>query len=136
MIRIQLVTIALIIGISSIWVSPTARAADNVTYEVVSNDVAVANIEYFDSSERKVLYAVPLPWRMSVTVLDALNPSTDGAEVRADWRPHVCDGRAWCPEARPNYWVTVRVYFRGRVICESTLDVGNASCYGSTPFKS
>jgi hypothetical protein len=136
MIRIQLVTIALIIGISSIWVSPAARAADNVTYEVVSNDVAVANIEYFDSSERKVLYAVPLPWRMSVTVLDALNPSTDGAEVRADWRPHACDGRAWCPEARPNYWVTVRVYFRGRVICESTLDVGNASCYGSTPFKS
>jgi hypothetical protein len=136
MIRIQLVMIACIIGVSSIWAPPAARAADNVTYEIVSNDVAAANIEYFDSSERKMLYAVPLPWRMDVTVPDARTPSTDGAEVRADWRPRVCDGRALCPEARPNNWVTVRILFRGKIICESTLDVGNASCYGSTPFKS
>jgi hypothetical protein len=136
MIRIQLIMIALIIGISSISVAPSARAADSVTYEVVSNDVVAANVEYFDSSERKVLDAVPLPWRTSVTVINARIPSADGAEVRADWRPRVCDGRAWCPEARPNNWVTVRIYFRGKVICESTLDVGNAACYGSTSFKS
>ncbi|ORB21470.1 hypothetical protein BST34_09660 [Mycolicibacterium monacense DSM 44395] len=116
--------------------SPGARAADTVTYEVVSHNVATANIQYFDSSERKVLYAVPLPWRMSVTVVNARIPSVDGAEVRADWRPRVCDGRAWCPEARPNNWVTVRISLGGKVICESTLDVGNAACYGSTSFRS
>jgi hypothetical protein len=136
MIRIRLIMISFIIGISSIAVVPSAGAADSVTYEVVSNDVAAATIEYFDSSQRKVLDSVPLPWRTSVTVVDAHTPSTDGAEVRADWRPRVCDGRARCPEARPNNWVTVRIYFRGKVICESTLDVGNASCYGSTSFRS
>ncbi|BCO98606.1 MULTISPECIES: MmpS family transport accessory protein [Mycobacterium] len=136
MIRTQLIIIALITGISAVAVAPDARAEDSVTYEVVSNDVAAANLEYFDSSERKVLDGVPLPWRTTVTVMNALSPSVDGAEVRADWRPRVCDGRAWCPEARPNNWVTVRIYFRGKVICESTLDVGNAACYGSTSFKS
>jgi hypothetical protein len=69
-------------------------------------------------------------------VINARVPSTEGAEVRADWRPTVCDGRAWCPEARPNNWVTVRIYLHGKVICESTLDVGNAACYGSTSFHS
>lgn len=136
MIRIQLIIFSLITGISAVAVAPAARAADSVTYEVVSNDVAAADIEYFDLSERKVLEDAALPWRTSVTVRNAHAPSTDGAEVRADWRPRVCDGRAWCPEARPNNWVTVRIYFRGKVICESTLDVGNAACYGSTPFKS
>jgi hypothetical protein len=136
MIRIRLMMIALSTGISAISLAPSAHAQDTVTYEVVSNDVVAANVEYFDSSERKVLAAVPLPWRTSVTVIDARIPSADGAEVRADWRPRVCDGRAWCPEARPNSWVTVRIYLRGKVICESTLDVGNAACYGSTSFRS
>ncbi|MDT7758430.1 MAG: hypothetical protein QOH27_4328 [Mycobacterium sp.] len=135
MIRIRLVMIALLTGIFAISLAPSAYAQDTVTYEVVSNDVAEANVEYFDSSERKVLAAVPLPWRTSVTVINARVPSTDGAEVRADWRPRVCDGRAWCPEARPNNWVTVRIYLHGKVICESTLDVGNAACYGSTSLK-
>jgi hypothetical protein len=133
--RIRLVMIAFFTGIFAISLAPSANAEDTVTYEVVSNDVAEATVEYFDSSERKVLAAVPLPWRTSVTVINARDPSTDGAEVRADWRPRVCDGRAWCPEARPNNWVTVRIYLGGKVICESTLDVGNAACYGSTSFK-
>jgi hypothetical protein len=136
MIRNRLMMISMITGISAISLAPSAYAQDTVTYEVVSNDVAEATVEYFDSSERKVLAAVPLPWRTSVAVINARDPSTDGAEVRADWRPRVCDGRAWCPEARPNNWVTVRIYLHGKVICESTLDVGNAACYGSTSFKS
>lgn len=134
MIRIQLIMLSLIASISAV-VAPCARADDSVTYEVVSGDIATADIEYFDRSERKAVKDVPLPWRTSVTVIDARSPSTDGAEVRADWRPRVCDGRYWCPEARPNNWVTVRILFRGAVICESTLDVGNAACYGSTNFK-
>jgi hypothetical protein len=132
----RLTIIALITGIFAISMAPSAYAQDTVTYEVVSSDVAEATVEYFDSSERKVLTAVPLPWRTSVTVISARDPSTDGAEVRADWRPRVCDGRAWCPEARPNNWVTVRILLHGKVICENTLDVGNAACYGSTSFKS
>jgi hypothetical protein len=136
MIRLQPIMISLITGISAVTLAPAARAADSVTYEVVSNDVASAYIEYFDSSERKVLQEAALPWRTTVTVVDAHAASTEGAEVRADWRPRTCDGRAWCPEASPNNWVTVRIYFRGKVICESTLDIGDATCYGSTPFKS
>lgn len=135
MIRIQLMTLSLIAGIYAVAPSPVAHADDNVTYEVVSHVVPTATIEYFDHSERKVLNAVPLPWRTGVTVLDARSPSTDGAEVRADWRPPACDGRYWCPEALPNKWVTVRIYFHGTVLCQNTLDVGNAACYGSTNFK-
>jgi hypothetical protein len=136
MTRIQLLMLTLITGISAVALAPSARAEDNVTYEVLSNVVPSATIEYFDFSERKVVENAALPWRATVTVVDAHAASTDGAEVRADWRPRACDGRAWCPEARPNNWVTVRILLRGKVICESTLDVGNAACYGSTPFKS
>ncbi|BBX18138.1 hypothetical protein CRI77_22920 [Mycolicibacterium duvalii] len=136
MIHMKFAVITSVVSLFSIVMSPGARAADTVTYEVLSNNVAAAKIQYFDSSGRKVLYDVPLPWRTSVTVLDAHSPSVDGAEVRADWRPRVCDGRAWCPEAMPNNWVTVRISLGGKVICESTLDVGNAACYGSTSFRS
>jgi hypothetical protein len=131
MIRIPTVIISLITGFSGVVVAPVAWAADSVTYEVVSNDVLTANIEYFDLSERKVLEGVPLPWRTSVTVIDAHSPSTQGAEVRADWRSSIAALPVW----RPSHWVTVRIYYRGNVICENTLDVGNAACYGSTSFK-
>lgn len=135
MIRIQLMIISLIAGTSSVVSAPIARADDDVMYEVVSNIVPAATVEYFDHSERKVLHDVPLPWRTSVTVVDARSPSTDGAEVRADWRPSACDGRYWCPEALPNKWVTVRIYSQGTILCQNTLDVGNSACYGSTNFK-
>ncbi len=132
MIRIQLIMLSLITGIFALILAPSARAADSVTYEVVSNDIATANVEYFDHSERKALEGVPLPWRTSVTVIDARSPSTDGAEVRADWRSSIAALPVW----RPGTWVTVRIYFQGKVMCENTLDVGNAACYGSTTFRS
>lgn len=124
--RIGRITPVLALGVAFMTVAPEVRAEDNVTYEVTSDHIAVANIEYFDRSERRALEGVSLPWRTDVTVVSAHSPSTDGAEVRADWRPI----RA------PHKWVTVRVLFRGKVVCENTLDVGDAACYGSTPFIS
>lgn len=126
------VVIASTIGTTALALAPNAHADDRVTYEVLSNDVATASIEYFDHSERKLLTDVPLPWRTTVTVVDAQSPSINGAEVRADWRSSIAALPVW----RPGRWVTVQILYRGKVICENTLDVGNAACYGSTSFKS
>jgi hypothetical protein len=113
---------------------PTASAVDTVTYEVTSQNVGAANIEYFENSQRRVLNGVHLPWRLDVTVADVRIPSSRGAEVRADWRPYV--PASILPPGMPiGYWVTVRISYRGKVICQNTLDVGNAACYGSTTFK-
>jgi hypothetical protein len=139
---IQLMTIWLIMCVSAVAVAPVARAEDSVTYEVVSDQITTANVEYRDSSGRIGLEQVPLPWRMDVTVVDARSSIKDGAEVRADWRP-LRGPYKWfaAPETEPTSHpnpptVTVRIYFRGAVICQSTLDVGNATCYGSTPHFS
>lgn len=107
----------------AVAVASPARAEDAVTYEIVSNANTVANIEYFDRGVRRVLPGVALPWRTDVIVVDAFSTTADGAEVRADWRP-----AAW-----PGKWVTVRIYVGGKLICQNTLDIGNATCYGSTP---
>ena len=104
----------------AIITAPCAAAADDVvTYEIVSDSVDVVNIEYMDPQRRLLLERVPLPWRMDTAVLGGV----DRAEVRADWRPL----------ARPNKWVTVRILHGGKVLCQSTLDIGNATCYGNTP---
>jgi hypothetical protein len=135
MTRIHLMFVSLITGVSAVLVPPTAWAEDNVTYEVISNSVAVANIEYFDRSERRVLNGATLPWRTDVTVVNVYSPSTEGAEVRADWRGSV-PASPLPPGRPPGYWVTVRISFRGKVVCQNTLDVGDAACYGSTTFIS
>lgn len=127
--------VLLIAGTSAVVVAPAARADDTVTYEVVSDTVAAANIEYFDHSERRALYGVPLPWRIDVPVVDPHSGSTNGAEVRADWRGSV-PASPLPPGRPPGYWVTVRILFQGKVICANTLDVGDAACYGSTSFMS
>lgn len=132
MILFRLITHFAMGGIFAAAVAPSARAADAVTYEVVSNDVATADVEYFDLSQRKVVVGVPLPWRTNVAVVNAHGTSTDGAEVRADWRSSIAALPVW----RPSHWVTVRIYYGAKIICENTLDVGNATCYGSTPFRS
>lgn len=124
--RTRPMIVSLMSGVSAVVGAPIARADDHVLYEVTSDYVAVADIEYFDRSERRLLNAAPLPWRTDVAVVDAHSPSTSGAEVRADWRP----------VRAPNKWVTVRISFRGKVICQNTLDVGDAACYGSTSFMS
>ena len=98
---------------------PSAAAEDAVTYEIVSDTVGIANIEYMDSQRRVLVENVALPWRMDT----AVPAGRDHSELRADWRP----------SARPSKWVTVRILYQGKVICQSTLDIGNATCYGNTP---
>lgn len=101
---------------------PTAWADDLVTYEVVSDTIAVADIRYQTSAGRIAAGAVALPWRIDATVRMADGPPPNGSQVRADWRR----------SAAPRRWVSVRVIHRGKVICQNTLDIGGAACYGAT----
>jgi hypothetical protein len=125
--KIALATSALGIGIASVAIAPASAAEDSVTYEVISDqgNVPAANVEYNDGSQRLALQQVPLPWRITVKVPDAVSPTNAGAEIRADWRSF-----RW-----PYKYVTVRIYRGEELLCESTLDVGNATCYGSTPHR-
>ena len=113
----------LIVGVAAAMVAPTAHASDVVTYEVVSDTIPQANVEYIDASGRQLLEAVALPWRIDVTLDDARGPTGPGAQLRADWRPLKSKWRD----------VTVRIYDGPNLLCESTLDVGDATCYGNTP---
>ncbi|WP_301123927.1 hypothetical protein [Mycolicibacterium fortuitum] len=111
---------------------PDAHAGENVTYEVVSDNVANAsNIEYFDGVARRLVENVPLPWRTTVAIANPRSLSIDGAEIRADWRSSVA-----APVWQTGKWVTVRIYIGDTLRCQNTLDVGNAACYGSTGFQS
>jgi hypothetical protein len=124
-----------ITGICTVSLAPVAHADESVTYEVVSRDIPTATIEYFDGAVRQQLQNVPLPWRTTVTIANPRSWGTDGAEVRADWRPgHVPIGPLGAP-ALASKWVTVRIYFGNTVRCENTLDVGDAACLGATPFN-
>ncbi len=105
---------------------PSALAAETVTYEVISDSIPMADIEYVDQAGRRLITSIPLPWRIDVPIADAEGPTGQGAQVRADWRRI----RA------PYKWVTVRIIQGGRALCESTLDVGNVTCYGNTPHFS
>jgi hypothetical protein len=135
MIRLAPKMVSVLAGASAVCLSPVANADENapaiqkVTYVVDSpfNDIAVANgIEYFDGAGRVLIRNVSLPWRMTVMVANPTSLGFDGAEVRADWRPD------WAP----GKWVSTRVYLDDKLICDNTLDVGNAACYGSSNFKS
>jgi hypothetical protein len=127
--------VSVISAICAVWLAPAARADESVTYEVASSAIPTANIEYFDGSVRQALQDVPLPWRTTVTVANPRSWGTDGAEVRADWRPgHVPIGPLGAP-ALAGRWVTVRIYFGNTIRCENTLDVGDAACLGATPFN-
>ncbi|OBH52707.1 hypothetical protein A5685_14755 [Mycobacterium colombiense] len=127
--------VSLLTGGCAVWLAPTARADESVTYEVASNDISVADIEYFDGHAQQALHDAPLPWRTTVTIADPRSLGAHGAEVRTDWRPnHVPVGPLGAP-ALAGKWVTVRIYFGDKVRCENTLDVGDAACHGATPFN-
>lgn len=126
-----LLVAVLMAGTCVVAPNPVARADDSVTYEVVSDSVTTANLEYFDGTARRSLEGVPLPWRTEVAMANARSWATDGAEIRADWRSSIT-----APVWRPGKWVTVRIYIGNQLRCQNTLDVGNAACYGSTSFNS
>lgn len=115
------------IGAAATAFAPVARADDVVTYEIVSDSVPMMNeIQYVDPIGRTVIQNVRLPWRLDMTIDDAEGPTGRGAQLRADWRPS-----AW-----PGRWVRVNIFSNGRLLCQSTLDIGNATCYGNTPHMS
>jgi hypothetical protein len=124
--RLRAAALPLIVGVAATMLAPAARANDAVTYEVVSDTIPQANVEYVDASGRKLLESVPLPWRLDVTLDDARGPTGRGAQVRVDWRPLKSKWRT----------VTVRIYDGADLLCQSTLDVGDATCYGNTPHVS
>ncbi|PQM47927.1 hypothetical protein [Mycobacterium talmoniae] len=124
MLRVIEVMIACVtVCIAALVNASTASADELVTYEVVSEDIGMANIEYEDSTGRVAQEGVMLPWRVDVMVHAVRKPPPDGSQVRADWRP----------VAGPAKWVSVRIIYQGKLLCQNTLDVGNATCYGITP---
>ncbi|EHB59143.1 hypothetical protein MycrhDRAFT_1579 [Mycolicibacterium rhodesiae JS60] len=113
--------------------APLARAEDTVTYDIFSDSVGeLAGVEYRDTSGKHLLQEVPLPWTLTVPVVDATSPTDRGAELRADWRPRYRTA-ATVGRVLQGQFVTVRISRGSDVLCESILDVGNATCYGSVP---
>ena len=136
--RIHAMTVSMIVGVAAVVSAPVARAEESVTYEVFSDVVPIAaGIEYRDVSGKKLLQGVPLPWRATVPVTDPTSPTADGAELRADWRPPYAPAVGTVAgELLQGKYVTVRISVRGNVICDNTLYLGNAVCYGSVPHQS
>jgi len=116
-IGIRLIVVALMSGCFAVATGPAAHADASVMYEVISSYIPVATIEYSDVYGQHTLDNVALPWRMNVTVADAHSADT---VLRADWKS----------EAGRYKWATVRIYAHGSLLCENTLDAGNASCDG------
>jgi hypothetical protein len=134
--RILSMTVSVVVGITGLVQTPVARAEDTVTYDIFSDSVdALAGVEYRDTSGKHLLQDVPLPWTLTVPVVNATSPTADGAELRADWRPNFRTA-ATVGRVLQGHFVTVRISEGANVLCESILDVGNATCYGSVPHTS
>jgi hypothetical protein len=124
---------AMIIGLTGLVHAPVAQAEDTVTYDIFSDSVgALAGVEYRDTSGKHLLQDVSLPWTLTVPVVNATSPTADGAELRADWRPNFRTA-ATVGRVLQGHFVTVRISKGTDVLCESILDIGNATCYGSVP---
>jgi hypothetical protein len=123
--RIRVAAATTLVACAAVPAAP-ALADDTVTYEIVSDTIAVVDIEYMEQGGRTLITSVPLPWRTDVRLDNAQGPTGQGAQLRADWRRVRGSAK----------WVTVRIFSGGRLLCESTLDVGNATCYGNTPHFS
>ncbi|EHB58522.1 hypothetical protein MycrhDRAFT_0958 [Mycolicibacterium rhodesiae JS60] len=124
--RIAALTLAVALPVAGLVAAGPATAGEVVTYEIVSDSIPIVDIEYVDGTGRTLIQGVPLPWRRDVALADATGPTGPGAQLRADWRRIRGAAR----------WVTVRIIEDGKVLCQSTLDVGNATCYGNTPHVS
>lgn len=131
--RIGSAMVSMTVGITGLFYSPVAHAEDTVTYDIFSDSVGVlTSVEYRDTSGKHLIPDVPLPWTLTVPVVNATSATADGAELRADWRPNF---RTAATVARllQGHFVTVRITKGNQVLCESILDLGNATCYGSVP---
>jgi hypothetical protein len=128
--------VAVVIAVfATMATAPVAHAEDTVTYEIFSDYVPVlSGIEYRDVGGKHLLQGVSLPWTLTVPVVDAFDPEDNGAELRADWRPNFRTA-ATVGRVLQGQFVTVRISLGGKVLCESTLDVGNATCFGSVPHR-
>ncbi|MGV0714515.1 hypothetical protein ABQE93_03810 [Mycolicibacterium sp. XJ662] len=134
--RIAVMAVSVLGGLASVMQAPVAHAQDMVTYEIFSDSVGgLASLEYRDTSGKHLLQHVPLPWRLTVPVVDATSPTAEGAELRADWRPNFRTA-ATVGRVLLGKFVTVRIYRGEELLCESILDVGNVTCYGSVPHRS
>jgi hypothetical protein len=127
--------VSLSVAAAGLMFAPSARAEDTVTYDIFSDSVGVlAGVEYRDTAGKHLLQNVPLPWSLTVPVASASSPTGDGAELRADWRPNFRTA-ATVGRVLQGHFVTVRIWKGGDLICESILDVGNVTCYGSVPHR-
>lgn len=123
----------IVVGLAGAVDAPVAHAEDTIRYDIFSDSVGVlAGVEYRDTSGKHLLQDVPLPWTMIVPVVDATDPTKDGAELRADWRPNFRTA-ATVARVLQGRFVTVRISRGTDVLCESTLDLGNVTCYGNVP---
>lgn len=128
-----LAAISVAVAVGGLVHAPVAHAEDLVTYEIFSSNVGqLAALEYRDTSGKHRLQAVPLPWKLTVPVADATSPTGDGAELRADWRPPWRTA-ATVGRVLQGLFVTVRISKGDETLCESVMDVGNVTCYGSVP---
>ena len=133
--RSHSMAILAVIGVQALLQAPVAHANDMVRYEIFSDSVAgLAGVEYRDTSGKHLLQDVPLPWTLTVPVADAKSPADNGAEVRADWRPNFRTA-ATVGRVLLDKFVTVRIWRGDQILCESIIDVGNATCYGSAPHR-
>lgn len=123
MIRIYPTIVALMAGMS-LALAPVAHADDPVVYEVRSSTIPVADVvEWSDTAGNHTLQNVPLPWRTSVMVGNA---RSDEASLSAHWHP----GSFGYPNPGRYMWLTIRIYTKGSLLCEITLDLGESACSG------
>ncbi len=129
--RFQSTAVATAVCLTGLAYAPAAHAEDTVRYDIFSDSVGqLAGVEYRDTSGKHLIEDVPLPWTLTVPVVDAKSPTSDGAELRADWRPNFRTA-ATVARVLQGHFVTVRITRGNDVLCESILDLGNATCYGS-----
>jgi hypothetical protein len=128
--------VSIIACLAGLLHAPVARAEDTVTYVIFSDSVGeLAGVEYRDTAGKHLLQDVALPWTLTVPVVDATSPTANGAELRADWRPNFRTA-ATVGRVLQGHFVTVRISKGSDMLCESILDVGNATCYGSVAHRS
>lgn len=115
--------------VAGLFSAPAAQAADAVTYLVTSDELSeVSSLQYIDQSGRVDLGTTPLPWHMDVKVNDAdASVLNGGAEIRTEW--------LYPLRARWKY-VRVSIFSNGVLLCQTTINIGNATCYGNIPHFS